>query len=824
VSKEPEGPTEDTAAAGLGARPEPDRLALEVARAAIASKLFADEERVEIGRYQLLERVGAGGMGVVWGAWDPKLERRVALKLVSATIERDRDAMLVEGQALAKLSHPNVVPVYDVGVAGERVYLVMEWVRGTNLREHLHTPRTPRGIVGLFAAAGAGLEAAHAAGLVHRDFKPDNVMVGEDGRVRVVDFGIALALGTDGARRAGTPRYMAPEQARGEAVTAAADQYAFCVALREALPAMPAWIEAIVTRGTAADPAARYPDMTALLHALGRDPARVWRRRLLAAGVVAVGAGAFAIGTLRGGTDAATCTGSAAAIGDTWSDSARTAMLTHVRGLGAYGAEEAGRLDTDFTRYRAGWIDAHRGACQAHARGELTPQLYERGLACLARARVALQIVVDVTATAPIERFADVVVAARGLPALDRCADGADDADVAPPPPAIAAEVDAVRTDLTRARYLTLAGDPQAVPVATAAAAAADRLAYTPLVARAQLGRGAAFAMEAEGDQAVAAYERATAAALDAGDDLTFVEAFARELFALRRMAGDELPPDVADTPASIRFVERVAKRTGAAGAFVRALLYNNAGTERLARGELAAARTWFRRALDEPQPERREIELWTIHGNLALVTEDPAERDRLFREGRAHLERELGPHHAFTLEARLTAAMFLADKAAALAELREVADGIATYQPQRLPVLRQASYELGWLAEEAGDTELARTAMKRAEGGVGASAEVPGVYLHLLAGENAAAARVADELAGRYATATAWWQRLSAVDALIAGAVARARLGQAARARTALERALALLDDREMNRGAAYYQRRLARVGALLSTAAGSR
>src|SRR5215467_686175 len=181
----------DTVAGKLVERPDADKLARQVARARIGNKLFAKTEKVNLGRYHLLEMVGAGGMGVVWGAWDPELERRVAIKLLDATIPAARDRIVHEGQALARLSHPNVVPIYDVGVVDDQVYLVMEWVRGQNLRHYCREPHTVGELIAVYRAAGEGLAAAHRAGLIHRDFKPENAMLGDDGRVRVLDFGLA---------------------------------------------------------------------------------------------------------------------------------------------------------------------------------------------------------------------------------------------------------------------------------------------------------------------------------------------------------------------------------------------------------------------------------------------------------------------------------------------------------------------------------------------------------------------------------------------------------------------------------------------------------
>ena len=266
----------------LGDRPEGDELVRKVARAKIAGALFKTEDRVKLGRYHLLELVGAGGMGVVWGAWDPELDRRVAIKLVKATMQSARDRILLEGQALAKLSHPNVVPVFDVGVVDDQVYLVMEWVRGANLREYAKQPRSVRELVAVYRDAGEGLSAAHRAGLIHRDFKPDNAIRGDDGRVRVLDFGLARegvrpdsepggAPSSLLTRGAGTPRYMPPEQAQGGVLTPAVDQFAFCISLREALTGrtgtgvaadVPGWLDQIITRGTNPTPGRASPAWT----------------------------------------------------------------------------------------------------------------------------------------------------------------------------------------------------------------------------------------------------------------------------------------------------------------------------------------------------------------------------------------------------------------------------------------------------------------------------------------------------------------------------------------------------------------------------------
>src|SRR5215470_6274154 len=194
------------------------------------------ERGTRFGRYEVLRHAGAGGMGDVYAAYDPELERNVALKLLRPGTAGARAAELKrEAQALARLAHANVVAVHDVGTSDGQVYVAMELVEGPTLRAWLaEKPRTAVEILAVFDAAGQGLSAAHGAGLVHRDFKPENVLLGADGRARVTDFGLAVAAGAAG-ELAGSVPYMAPEQLQGEAVDARADQFAFAVALYEAL-------------------------------------------------------------------------------------------------------------------------------------------------------------------------------------------------------------------------------------------------------------------------------------------------------------------------------------------------------------------------------------------------------------------------------------------------------------------------------------------------------------------------------------------------------------------------------------------------------------
>src|SRR4051812_25935534 len=213
-----ESSSTDLADAFAQARPEPP-AALPLAQARIAGAIFGSEPSSRFGRFRVLERLGAGAMGVVHAAYDPELDRGVALKLVNVP-GRSREIALAEAKALARLSHPNVVPIHDVGIEGDWVYIVLELVRGETL-DRWAKGRGAREIIDAYRQAGEALAAAHAAGLVHRDFKPTNALVGRDGRVRVVDFGLACEASTTSERPsiAGTPRYMSPEQAAGQPVT-----------------------------------------------------------------------------------------------------------------------------------------------------------------------------------------------------------------------------------------------------------------------------------------------------------------------------------------------------------------------------------------------------------------------------------------------------------------------------------------------------------------------------------------------------------------------------------------------------------------------------
>lgn len=277
-----------------------------------------------LGRYVLLERVGAGGLGEVFAAYDPQLDRRVAIKVNRTQLfEREGDPQpeeraLKEAQALAALSHPNIVPVHDAGVHASRLFIAMEFIEGETLEAWRRRVKPGWAeIRDAYVAAGRGLAAAHAQGFVHRDFKPSNVMLGPGSRVRVVDFGLALhptvpqGPSVDGDTSArvvlGTPAYMAPEQLMGADLDARVDVFAWSLSFIEALvgtrpprhgdgtvdldalanpSSVPGWLLRALRNGVAAKPSARFRDIEVAIEAVTADQRRGRSRRWLAAAAV----------------------------------------------------------------------------------------------------------------------------------------------------------------------------------------------------------------------------------------------------------------------------------------------------------------------------------------------------------------------------------------------------------------------------------------------------------------------------------------------------------------------------------------------------------
>jgi tRNA A-37 threonylcarbamoyl transferase component Bud32 len=430
-----------------------------------------------VGRFILLRRLGQGGMGVVYSAFDVELERTVAVKLIRSARaeERERDRLLREARAMAKLSHPHVVTVYEAGTVGDEVYIAMEHIDGPTLREWVDTqPRSWRAVIAVYDGAAAGLAAAHAAGLVHHDFKPDNVLVDGDGGARVLDFGLARQLGpqteapADGCVQdhssthatiddvetttitrsvvLGTPAYMAPEQVRDRRGDYQSDQFAFCVSLHEALYAarpfrgdtiaelfanvmrgeleppppgaqVPGWLREVLLRGLRVDPAERWPSMDALRSALGRGPYRARRRVAVVGGPVALALGIWGLGSIAK-DDLPKCRDAAQHLVGVW-DSPRRETIARVLPDTSAPAVLAA-LDS----YAQTWLEGHVEACVAtHLRGEQSSELLDQRMQCLTRKRRELAVLVDALASADPNVLSQAEARARALSPVADCAD-----------------------------------------------------------------------------------------------------------------------------------------------------------------------------------------------------------------------------------------------------------------------------------------------------------------------------------------------------------------------------------------------------------------
>jgi len=483
------------------------------------------ERGAAVGRYVILDRIGAGGMGVVYAAYDPELDRKVALKLLRPErfgSEPDRLRLLREAQALARLTHPNVVAVHDAGTFGDQVFVAMELVEGKTLRQWLaEEPRSRREILGHFLAAGRGLAAAHAAGLVHRDFKPENVLIGRDGRARVVDFGLARAFGDAEGEEwgmvLGTPAYMAPEQLQGIATDVRSDQFGYCVSLYEALyrerpfagkgpreiaetvlrgeiraePAgtkVPGWLRQVLLRGLKARPEDRYPSMDDLLRDLERDPEAVRRRWLAAAALVlATGALFSSLGYLQA-RRARLCGGSEERLAGVWDGGRKRQVHAAFLASRLPFAESAWKgVERGLDRYVRGWGAMHLQACEAtRVRGEQSEDLMDRRMFCLGQRLDEVGALTASFARADAQTVQRAVRAVGDLEPLDRCADlQALKARLPPPADAGArARVVALQRELARVQALRGAGKySEALTLAQAVALRARGVDYRPLQA-----------------------------------------------------------------------------------------------------------------------------------------------------------------------------------------------------------------------------------------------------------------------------------------------------------------------------------------------------
>ena len=499
-----------------------------------------------IDRYTITGLVGAGGQALVYTAHDNVLGRTIALKIL-----RDaKDAMVLdEARLAAKLSHPNIIAIHDAGAMRDgQLYLAMEYVAGGSLDQWLRKGRRSRSeIIRVCVDAGRGLSAAHGAGIVHRDIKAANILVGEDGRARVTDFGLATAeAGTH--RIAGTLAYMAPEQLDGHA-TPASDQFSYAVTVWEALtgslpfppaadraaaalagpPAnkLPRYLDRALRRALDPDPAKRYSGIGVLVNALMLDPNRLWRRL----GVATVAAGAIATTAFVFAQHReATCANLDAPLRTIWNPATRTRVeAAFAASKKPFAPQMARGVLAHVDSYTSAWATARGAACTATAQGGQSAELLDLRNQCLDERSAALRATVDALATADERVVEHALELVRGLPPIAVCSDTAWLRERVRPPtdPVTRKRVTAIAEQLATSQALLRAGKlKEALTVADAAASAARLVDHAPTKARTELALGKARALLGETQAAEKHLQEAAQLAQRGRDDRVAAEAW----------------------------------------------------------------------------------------------------------------------------------------------------------------------------------------------------------------------------------------------------------------------------------------------------------
>ncbi len=689
----------------VAARPEHDALV----EAMVASRLFGQAHAAKLGRFTLLERIGRGGMGDVFAAYDPLLDRKLAVKVLRTDAHAHRlgatehEWLLREARAAARLTHPNVVAIHEVGELGEGnegIYVAMEYIAGTTLRAWLRDAHPLAVILDVFVQAGLGLAAAHAAGVVHRDFKPENLLVcgeGNELRARVVDFGLArvterkpstgpaIGVGLAGpSNPMGTPAYMAPEQLLGELVDARSDQFGFCVALHEALTgehpfganrpgatieallvrmnsgerrfgerALPGWLRPILRRGLAIEPKDRYPSMTAVIGVLRSTPARRRARRLTLASVAAMAVVSAAAAGMTSSLDrpeSPGCETVAIELRGVWDDPTRSSVRQAFDRSDLINASEIWtRIEPRIDSYADAWITRREQTC--HARRTDTSERLELRAACLDRRRAELRGLTETLATGEPATVLSATAAVDQLTPIARCDDieslrqDAEFGDSNHEKASANPRREALRQAILQRGAQARAGRARELAdVADELVDDAEDLASPTVLAEALMVR--ALVEEARGDYSAAAHSLESAAfeAIAARHDRLHAEITTRLVWihGVRRRSADA-QGWVAHAKAAIRALDddpQLRARLLEYQSTIASLAHDYASAEQLVRAAIAIRR--------ELAPGS-DVELAPSLGNLGLILltqGHPEQAAPLIEESLARYRAAFGPSH----------------------------------------------------------------------------------------------------------------------------------------------------------------------------------
>ena len=796
---------------------------MDAARAKAEKALFDVDAPSHVGRYVVRETAGSGGMGIVFRAHDPQLGREVALKIVrarGAELEAARERLLGEARTLAQLAHPNVLPIHDVMAVGDDLVVVMEFVDGATLDAWVRAEtRSWQDIVRVYTEAARGLAAAHAVGVVHGDFKPSNALVGSDGRVRVVDFGLGAA---------GTPAYMAPEQLVDGEVTEASDQFSFWVSLYEALlgvrpfagdsreelaarirtgtltrggRSIPAWLRALVVRGMAFEPSARFASMARVIAELTR--VRGWRRwRVPAALGALTTVAAVAVVYARTAEPLAACDGGVTEIDAAWGPAAR-ARLTGVLGIdpSAYAGEVKELTLAGLDRYRSTFIEVHRSACLDHRRGAMSAEVLDRSMACLQRRRNELDAAVRVLAELPAGARKNAIDVVARLSPVEACGDVANLAAGEPPvaDPAVRLQISALRHRLARANALDAAAQStEAIAEANAIDREAQQLGQPTLMIEAELLIGRSLVFSGDAAPALTVLTHAEELALSRGNAAAAVIAAARRLYVEATMG--DTPPTEEALRREMSILEPLSRSVASDG-LARPLLFNNMAAAHQALGQRAAALADLRAAraaraaIANPNPE-----LENIATNLALVTPDAREREQIAEEGWHRIRASLGPSHRQTLATEWQVAHVQADPARSLPLITEVCDRYARDHAPLMFVRARCAYDRGWWTSLVGTAarsyyaEVAALTVTASDPDLVSLRDIA-IGEVALADSDATSALAAFRAAsGRIGATPPWWKLAFAAHARIGEARALELSGATATVPAILDEAIAML------------------------------